>query len=121
MARTKRTKADLTRNDQGRPILGSAKEMAAWVMLGFEEQNKRKSSDQPFSQHYIDLSGCELFISYPIGSKSPTSKIFNLCDMAGVVPGIEKIEGDPNYLFEVKQDIHLDRSILYGKHIQMVI
>ena len=120
MDRTKKTKADYTRNEQGRVVLGSAKEMAAWVMLGFEEQDRRKRFDQPFFQHYIDLSGCELYISYPVDSKTPTSRIFNLCDMAGVVPGIKKVEGDANYLFEVIYDIHLDRSILHGSFFHYV-
>ncbi len=117
---TKKTKADFTRNEIGRVVLGTAKEMAEWVVLGLEEQNERKRTDQPFFQYYIDLSGCELYISYPIDSKTPTSQIFNLCDMAGVVPGIDKIEGDPNYLFEVKLDIHLDKSVLHGNFFHYV-
>ena len=118
--RTKKTKADFLRNDQGLVVLGSAKEMAAWVELGLEEQNKREGPIHPFFMNYIDLSGCELYISYPIGSKTPSSKIFNLCDMAGVVPGIKKVEGDSNYLFEVKLDVHLDRSILHGNFFHYV-
>lgn len=87
-------RSDFKHDDEGRTILGSAKEMAAWVELGFEEQDKRKIHDEPFCKHYIDLSNCVLYISYPIDSQEPKSKIFNLCDMAGIVPGIEKIEGD---------------------------
>ena len=114
------TKSDFNYDEQGRAILGSAKEMAAWVELGFEEQDKRKILDEPFYKHYIDLCNCVLYISYPIDSKEPQSQIFNLCDMAGVVPGIEKIEDDPNYLFEVKLDIHLEGSILYGNFFHYV-
>lgn len=120
MPRQKKTKDSFKRDEQGRTILGSAKEMAEWVKLGFEEQEKRKSQDIPFDHKYIDLSNCVLYISYPIGSKEPASQIFNLCDMAGIVPGIEKKEGDPNYLFEVKQDIFLDGSVLYGNFFHYV-
>lgn len=120
MPRSKRTKDSYKRDENGRVILGSAKEMADWVKLGFEEQDKRKSPDIPFDQHYIDLRKCVLYISYPIDSKTPTSQIFNLCDMAGVVPGIEKIEGDPNYLFEVNLDIRFDGSSLYGNFFHYV-
>ena len=120
MLESKKTKSDFIYDDQGRAILGSAKEMAAWVELGFEEQDKRKILDAPFFKHYINLSNCVLYISYPIESKEPKSRIFNLCDMADVVPGIEKIEDDPNYLFEVKLDIHFDGSILYGNFFHYV-
>jgi len=118
--RSNKTKDSFKRDEQGRAILGSAKEMAEWVKLGFVEQDKRNTPDIPFQQYYIDLSNCVLYISYPIGSKEPTSEIFNLCDMAGVVPGIEKIEDDPNYLFEVKYDLHLDGSLLYGNFFHYV-
>ena len=121
MSRTKRTKEDFIRDEKGRVILGTAKEMAAWVKLGFAEQDNRRNEDDSFYQHFIDLRNCVLYISYPIGGKGePTSKIFNLCDMAGVVPGIEKIEDNPNYLFEVKFDIHLDGSVLYGNFFHYV-
>ena len=43
-----------------------------------------------------------------------------LCDMVDIVPGIEKIEGDPNYLFEVKFDVYLDGSELYGNFFHYV-
>lgn len=118
--KVKLTRDDFKRDEQGRTILGSAREMAEWVKLGFEEQDKRKSIDHPFWKHYIDLSKCVLYISYPIGSENPTSQIFNLCDMAGIVPGIEKLEGNPNYLFEVKLDIHLEDSFLYGNFFHYV-
>lgn len=118
--RSKKTKDSFKRDDQGRVILGSAKEMAEWVKLGFKEQDARNTPDIPFRQHYIDLSNCVLYISYPVGSEKPTSEIFNLCHMAGVVPGIENIEGDPNYLFEVKYDLHLDGSLLYGNFFHYV-
>lgn len=85
MLRTKKTKDNFKRDEKDRVILGSAKEMAAWVELGFENQDKRKSPDIPFEQHFIDLRKCILYISYPIGNKNPTSQIFNLCDMAGEV------------------------------------
>lgn len=114
MPRSKKTKAIFAKDDHGRTILGTAKEMAAWVKLGFEEQKKRRGTDDVFIDDYIDLTNCVLYISYPIGSKTPTSQIFNLCDKAGIVPGIEKTEGDPNYLYEVKKDILLNGSLLKG-------
>lgn len=114
MPRSKKSKSSFSRDDQGRTILGTAKEMSAWVKLGFEEQKKRRGPDNVFLDEYIDLTDCVLSISYPIGGKTSTAQIFNLCDMAGIVPGIEKIEGDPNYLYEVKKDILLDRSLLQG-------
>lgn len=120
MACAKKTKPEFNYDEQGRAILGSAKEMAAWVELGFEEQDKRKITEFPFYQHYIDLSNCVLYISYPIDSNETKSQIFNLCDMAGVVPGIEKIEDDSNYLYEVKLDIHFDASVLYGNFFHYV-
>ncbi len=40
---SKITKSDFIYDDHGRAILGSAKEMAAWVKLGFAEQNKKRS------------------------------------------------------------------------------
>jgi len=120
MPRRKKTKSDFPHDDQGRAILGSAKEMAAWVKLGFEEQDKRKSSDDPFFKHYIDLTRCVLFISYPTGVKTPATRIFNLCDMAGIVPGVEEIKDDPKYLYEVKYDIHFDNSVLHGNFFHYV-
>ena len=120
MPRSKKTKDSFKRDEQGRVILGSAKEMAEWVKLGFKEQDARNTPDMPFKQYYIDLSNCVLYISYPVCSREPVSQIFNLCDMAGIVPGIENIEGDPNYLFEVMYDIHLDKSLLYGNFFHYV-
>ena len=120
MSRSKKAKTNFKRDGKGRVVLGSAKEMAEWVKLGYKEQDARNTPDIPFKQHYIDLSNCVLYISYPIGSEDPKSEIFNLCDMAGIVPGIEKIEGDPNYLFEVTQDIHFDGSELYGNFFHYV-
>lgn len=120
MPRSKKAKTNFKRDGKGRVVLGSAKEMAEWVKLGYKEQDARNTPDIPFKQHYIDLSNCVLYISYPIGSEDPKSEIFNLCDMAGIVPGIEKIEGDPNYLFEVTQDIHFDGSELYGNFFHYV-
>ena len=121
MARIMKTKSSFRRDEKGRAILGTAKDMAAWVKLGFEEQDKRKSTDDPFYKHFIDLRNCVLFISYPIGGKgNPTSIIFNLCHMAGVVPGINLIEGDPDYLYEVNLDIHFECSILYGNFFYYV-
>ena len=116
----KTTKACFKRDEKGRVILGSAKEMAAWVKLGFEEQDKNRTPLLPFWKNYINLSNCVLYVSYPVDSKESTSKIFNLCDIAGIVPGIEKIKGDPNYLFEVTLDIHLDGSELYGNFFHYV-
>ena len=116
----KKTKASFRRDEKNRAVLGSAKEMMEWVKLGFEEQDARNTPDIPFQRHYIDLRNCVLYISYPIESEDPTSKIFNLCDMAGIVPGIDNIKDDPNYLFEVKYDIYLDGSQLYGNFFHYV-
>ena len=115
MPRSKKTKDSFKRDEQGRAILGSAKEMAEWVKLGFEEQDKnRRLDDKDILKYFIDFRKCVLYISYPIGSKTHSSEIFNLCDMAGVVPGIVKLVGDPNYLFEVTYDIRFDGSVLLG-------
>ena len=120
MAHAKIVKSDFKYDKQGRVILGSAQEMAAWVKIGFKEQRKMRSPLIPYWKNYIDLSNCVLYVSYPIDSKEPVSEIFNLCDIAGVVPGIEKVEGDPNYLFEVTMDIRLDGSELYGNFFHYV-
>lgn len=121
MSRLKRTKSSFKRDEEGRVILGTAKDMAAWVELGFEEQDKRKSDDIPFYKHFIDLRNCVLYISYPIGGKGePASKIFNLCHMVGIVPGIDNLEGDSDYLYEVKLDIHLEGSVLFGNFFHYV-
>ena len=120
MPRSKNTKDFFKRDENGRVILGSAKEMAEWVKLGFEEQEAKNTPDIPFKQHYIDLSNCVLYISYPLNSREPASEIFNLCDMAGIVPGIKKIEGGANYLFEVEYDIYFDGAELYGNFFHYV-
>ena len=95
------------------PSLARPKRWLLGLKLGFEEQYKSKSQSPSFEHRFIDLRKCILYISYPIGSKTPASQVFNLCDMADVVPGIKKIEGDPNYLFEVSLDIQLDGSLQY--------
>lgn len=115
MLESKKTKSDFNHDDQGRAILGSVQEMAAWVKLGFEEQNKRRNQDEPFYQNFIDFRKCVLY-----ASKTSSSPIFNFYELAGVVPGIVKIEGDANYLFEVKLDIHFDGSVLYGNFFHYV-
>lgn len=120
MSRSKKTKSSFRRDEDGRVVLGSAKEMAEWVKLGFAEQQKSRPEDEAFLQDIIDLSNCSLYISYPVGSKTPSAKIFNLCDMADIVPGIKKLEGDPRYLFEVTLDIRLDGSVLLGNFFHYV-
>jgi len=121
MSHAKKTKDSFKRDEQNRAILGSAKEMAEWVKLGFEEQDKSKTpDDESILKNYIDFRNCVLYISYPIGSKTHSTEVFNLSDMAGVVPGIEKIKGDPNYLYEVKMDIRFDGSVLYGNFFHYV-
>lgn len=87
MSRSKKSKSSFRRDEDGRVVLGSAKEMAEWVKLGFAEQQKSRPEDKAFLQDIIDLSNCSLYISYPVGSKTPSAKIFNLCDMADIVPG----------------------------------
>ena len=121
MPRSKKTKSSFNYDDQGRVILGSAKEMAAWVKLGFVQQEKNRTpEDEIILKNFIDLRKCVLYISYPVGDKTAPNKIFNFCELAGIVPGIEKIKGDPNYLFEVKQDIRFDGSVLYGNFFHYV-
>lgn len=120
MPRRKKTKNSFNYDSQGRAILGSAKEIAEWVRLGFEEQNKSRRPDEALLKNFIDLRKCVLYVTYPIGSNAPMSRIFNLCDLAGIVPGIEKIDCDPNYLFEVKYDICFDGSELYGNFFHYV-
>ena len=115
-----KTKSSFMRDNQGRTILGSAKEMAEWVKLGFKEQDEHKSPNNPLVQHFIDFRKCVLYVSYPIDSQTHTSEIFNLCDIAGIVPGIDKVEDDPNFLFEVKLDIRFENSILYGNFFHYV-
>ena len=75
MPRSKKTKDSFKRDKEGRVVLGSAKEMAEWVKLGFKEQEARRSTDTPFEQNYIDLSHCVLYVSYPIGSRYSTCVI----------------------------------------------
>lgn len=89
---TKKRKSDFPQDDQGRAILGTAKEMATWVKLGFEEQDKRKSSDDPLFRHYIDLTKCVLYISYPIGSKTPATIIFISRKVKAIRRDIKKLK-----------------------------
>jgi len=58
MLRSKKTKTSFKRDEKGRVVPGSAKEMAEWVKLGYKEQDTRNTPDIPFKQHYIDLSNC---------------------------------------------------------------
>lgn len=48
MLRINKTKSDFNHDDQGCAILGSTRDMAAWVKLGFEEQDKKKRPDGPW-------------------------------------------------------------------------
>lgn len=120
MVAIKKSEHNFNYDGQGRVVLNSAKEIAAWVIKGFKEQDKRKSPDDPFYEHFIDLRNCVLSISYPMDSKTPTHEIFNFCELAGIVPGIEKIENDSEYLFEVKYDIFFDGSLLRGNFFHYV-
>jgi len=115
-----RTKNDFSKDKNGRTILASAEDMREWVELGFEAQRKNRTSDMPFPQDVIDLMGCVLYISYPIGSDDVKSKIFNLCHMAEVVPGIKKSPEGEDYLFEVDLPIRFDGSELYGNFFHYV-
>lgn len=120
MSQVRRNKSDFNYDEQGRAILGSAEDMATWVELGFYEQDLREEPDFPFQSKFIDLRNCVLYVSYPIGSSDVKSKIFNLCDLAGIVPGIEKVEGNPDCLFNVTLDIRFDGSELYGNFFHYV-
>lgn len=107
-------------NKTGKTILGSAEAMKEWVELGFEEQKKNHIEGEPFYP-YIDLRGCILYISYPIGKSETTSKIFNFCDIAGIIPGTHKLEQNSDgFLFQVDYPILLSGSILYGAFLHYV-
>ena len=107
-------------NKTGKTILGGAETMKEWVELGFEEQKKKHVEGKPFYP-YIDLTECILYISYPIGKSETTSKIFNFCDIAGIIPGTQKLENDSNgFLFQVDYPILFSGSILYGAFLHYV-
>ena len=84
-----RTKNDFLKDGKGRTILANAEDMREWVESGFEEQRKNRSADIPFPQDVIDLSGCALYTSCSKVGENVEGKIFNLCDMPDVVPGIK--------------------------------
>lgn len=115
-----REKKDFPKDGKGRTILANAEDMCEWVELGFEAQRKNRSSDLPFPQDVIDLMGCVLYISYPIGSNDVKTKIFNLCDMADVVPGIKKLPEGEDYLYDVDRPIRFDGSELFGNFFHYV-
>ena len=115
-----REKKDFPKDGKGRTILANAEDMREWVELGFEAQRENRPSDLSFLQDVIDLTGCVLYISYPIGSDDVKSKIFNICDMADVVPGIKKLPEGDDYLFEVEHPIRFDGSELYGNFFHYV-
>lgn len=107
-------------NKTGKTILGSAETMKEWVELGFEEQKEKHVEGEPFYP-YIDLTGCVLYVSYPIGKSETTSKIFNFCDIAGIIPGTQKLENDSNgFLFQVDYPILFRGSILCGAFLHYV-
>lgn len=115
MVEDNRTKSDFEKNKDGRTILGTAKDIAKWIELGFEEQEKEKFMLDIIQESYIDLRNCDLFISYPIGSKDVKSTIFNFCDIAGIIPYTRKDESPNNeYFYIVDKDIYFDNSILRG-------
>lgn len=115
-----RTKKDFPKDKNGRTILGTALDMSRWVELGFEEQRKENPEIYAFQGPYIDLSNCDLFVSYPIGAKTTTSTIFNLCDIAGIVSGITKDEFLENdYFYVVDKNITFENSILRGVFLVM--
>lgn len=100
--------------ETGKTILGCAEAMMEWVKLGFEEQEGQHIDGVPFYP-YIDLTDCILYVSYPIGKSEITSRIFNLCDVAGIIPGTKKLENDPHdFLYQVDLPILFRGSILKG-------
>lgn len=106
--------------ESGKTILGSAEAMKAWVALGFEEQKIHQIQGLPFTP-YIDLRNCILYVSYPIGQSQTTSQIFNFCDVAGIIPGTEKLANDPDgFLFQVNLQILFNGSILKGAFFHYV-
>lgn len=50
MSRSQKTKSSFRRDEDGRGVLGSAKEMSEWVKLGFAEQQKSRPEDEAFLQ-----------------------------------------------------------------------
>ena len=115
-----REKKDFPKDGNGRTILANAEDMREWVELGFEEQRKNRSAAIPFPQDVIDLSGCTLYTSCSKVGENVEGKIFNLCEMANVVPGIKKLPEGEDYLFEVDNPIRFDGSELYGNFFHYV-
>lgn len=111
----RRCKENFPKDERGRAILASVEDMAEWVDLGFEEQKLSNSNETEILDTFIDLRNCLLYISYPIGSNDVASKIFNFCDLAGVVPYIHRDENIKNdYHYIVEKDIRFDGSELLG-------
>lgn len=115
------TKDDFKKKD-GRTILSSAKEIANWVKLGFEEQKINQAIfDIEDRYRFIDLSNCILYTSSTTtGNLEHESKIFNLCDLADIVPNIYKTNNDDDYRFEVNCNIRFNNSILFGNFFHYV-
>lgn len=106
--------------ETGKTILGSAAEMKNWVELGFEEQKAHHSEGIPFKP-YIDLRNCILYVSYPIDKSEVTSRIFNLCDVVGIIPKTLRLENDTNgFLYQVNAPILFTNSILEGAFFHYV-
>lgn len=104
----------------GKTILGSAEAMKRWVELGFEEQEKDRVEGEPYYP-CIDLRNCILYVSYPIGQEETSSRIFNFCDVAGIIPGTENLTNEVDgYLFKVNLPILFDRAILNGAFFHYV-
>lgn len=115
-----RTKKDFPKDSKGHTILANAEDMREWVELGFDEQRRNRSADIPFPQDVIDLRGCALYTSCSKVGDNVEAKIFNLCDMADVVPGIKKLSDGDDYLFEVDHPIQFDGSELFGNFFHYV-
>lgn len=115
-----RVKKDFPKDSKGRTILANAEDMREWVELGFDEQRRNRLANMPFPQDVINLMGCTLYTSCSHAGEEDKSKIFNLCDMADVVPGIKKLSGDEDFLFEVDRPIRFDGSELHGNFFHYV-
>jgi len=78
MPHSKKTKSSFPHDDQGRAILGSAKEMAAWVKLGFEEQYKSKSQSPSFEHRFIASESASSIFLIPSAVK-PRHPKYSIC------------------------------------------
>lgn len=119
----RKAKIDFPKDPNDRTILKTAEEIAAWVNLGFQEQKKKYkevTQERPF-ELVIDLSNCNLSTFCNVDKNGNENRIFNLCDLAGIVDGINHLKEDNGYLFEIIEDINFSNSILHGAFFHYVV